>query len=85
MATKNLTFSQILIKYIIQGIAIAITAFYIPTLFKTSLRKPTLKEISLIAFVASFTMYLLDYFSKSAEFGANLGIGFTIGRNLTLL
>ena len=85
MTTKQLTFSQILIRYIIQGIAISITAFYIPTIFKTSLRKPTFQEILLIGFTASFTMYLLDYFSKDAALGANLGIGFTIGRNLTLL
>lgn len=82
---NNKSVYKIFIKYIIQGIAISIAAFYIPTLFKTSLRKPTFQEIGLIGFTAAFTMYILDYFSSESAFGANLGIGFTIGRNLTLL
>lgn len=84
VTTKQISY-KIFIRYLIQGIAISIAAFYIPVIFKTSLRKPTLKEIGLIGFTAAFTMYLLDYFSNELGLGANLGIGFTIGKNLALI
>lgn len=72
-------------KYILQGLAIAIAAYYVPMMYKTSLRKPTFKEIFLIAITAAFTMLLLDYFTAPVGFGAKLGAGFTIGQKLVTM
>lgn len=72
-------------KYILQGLAIAVAAYYIPVMYKTSLRKPTFKEIFMIALTAAFTMFLLDYFIEPASFGAKLGAGFTVGQRLVTM
>jgi hypothetical protein len=76
---------KISIKYIIEGLVMVIVAFYIPTLYKTSLRKPTLQEIFTLGLVAALSMMVLDYVSDRAALGARFGAGFTIGRNLVNL
>lgn len=80
--TNYSTLFKIAIKYILQGIVIAIAAYYIPIMYKTSLRKPTFNEIFSISITAAFTMFILDYFISEVGFGAKLGAGFTIGQNL---
>ncbi len=85
MSDKNIDLKEILkvsTKYILQGLAIAIAAYYVPLMYKTSLRKPSFNEIFLIAITAAFTMLLLDYFTAPVGFGAKLGAGFTIGQKL---
>jgi cytochrome c oxidase assembly factor CtaG len=81
----KLSVFKIAIKYIIQGFIIAIAAYYIPVMYKTSLRKPTTNEIFSISLTAALTMFMLDYFISEAGFGAKLGAGFTIGKNLVNL
>lgn len=85
MSDKNIDLKEIVkvsTKYILQGLAIAIAAYYVPLMYKTSLRKPTFNEIFLIAITSAFTMLLLDYFTEPVGFGAKLGAGFTIGQKL---
>lgn len=72
-------------KYLIEGLVMVLVAFYIPTLYKTSLRKPTLQEIFTLALVAALSMMILDYVSDKAALGARFGAGFTIGKNLVSL
>jgi hypothetical protein len=81
--TKNML--KIVLRYVLQGFAIAIAAYYIPVMYKTSLRKPTVSEIFSIALTAALTMFILDYFISEAGIGARLGVGFTIGKNLVTL
>ena len=76
---------QMSVKYIIEGLAIVLVAFYIPLLYKTSLRKPTFYEIGSLAVTAALSMMILDYISDKAAFGARFGVGFAIGRNLVTL
>ena len=76
---------KIAMKYVIEGLAIAIVAFYVPLLYKTSLRKPTFTEIFSISITAALTMFILDYFTDSIGMGARLGVGFGIGKNLVSL
>lgn len=76
---------QLASKYILQGLAIALAAYYVPLMYKTSLRKPTFNEIFLISITAAFTMFILDQFTASVGFGARLGAGFTIGQKLVTL
>ena len=70
------------VKYLIEGFVMVLVAYYIPTLYKTSLRKPTFQEIFTLALVSSLSMIILDYFSDRAALGARFGAGFTIGKNL---
>lgn len=76
------TFIRVILKYALEGLIIAIAAYYIPLMYKTSLRKPTFNEIFSIGLTASLTMVILDAFSKSTAFGVRLGAGLGIGKNL---
>lgn len=73
------------VKYLIEGFVMVLVAYYIPTLYKTSLRKPTLQEIFTLALVAALSMMILDYVSDRAALGARFGVGFTIGKNLVTM
>jgi hypothetical protein len=76
---------QLASRYILQGLAIALAAYYVPIMYKTSLRKPTFQEIFLISITAAFTMFILDHFTAPVGFGAKLGAGFTIGQKLVTM
>ncbi len=64
------------IKYLIEGLIVAIAAFAIPK------RSLNLEEIALIALTAAATFAILDTYipamGVSARSGAGLGIGFRI-------
>lgn len=79
------TFIRLIIKYALEGLVIAIAAYYIPIMYKTSLRTPTFNEIFSIGLTASLTMIVLDFFSKQTGVGLRLGAGLGIGRGLVNL
>lgn len=54
-------------KYITQGLVVAVAAFYLPTIYKVSLRKPTANELFSISLTAALTMFILDYFSDDCK------------------
>ena len=62
-----------LIKYLLEGLAVAIVAYYIPQ------KKVTFQEIAVIALTAAATFAILDQFSPDVAFGARYGTGFGIG------
>ena len=64
------------IKYLIEGAAVAVAAYYIPR------RKMGLEEITLIAITAAATFALLDMYAPSIAPHARQGTGFGIGANL---
>lgn len=66
-----------LIKYLLEGAAVAFAAFYIPR------RKADLQEIALIALTAAATFLVLDVFSPTVASGTRQGAGFGIGYNIT--
>lgn len=68
------------IRYLTEGVVIALCAYFIPVFFKNSLRKPTLSEVINIALVASVSVFLLDNFSAETAMGARFGAGFNIGQ-----
>lgn len=68
---------QSLIKYLLEGAAVALAAFYIPN------RKSDLREIALIALTAAATFAILDQFSPAVATGTRQGAGFGIGYNIT--
>jgi len=65
-----------LIKYILEGLAVAITAFFILG------TKTSHAEIILIALTASAIFAILDNFTPKISDGTRRGTGFGIGWNL---
>lgn len=68
---------QDLVKYMLEGAAVALAAFYIPQ------RKGDLKEIAIIALTAALTFAILDQFAPGIAAGTRQGAGFGIGYNIT--
>jgi len=62
-----------LLKYIIEGMAVALATYYIPG------KKSDLKEIAMIALTAGVTFYVLDVLAPSIGSSARVGTGFGIG------
>src|SRR3990167_4340119 len=62
-----------LIKYLLEGLAVAVAAFYIPR------RKADLQEIAMIGLTAAAVFLVLDSFSPAVAAGARQGSGFGIG------
>lgn len=65
-----------LIKYMLEGLAVAVAAFYIPQ------KNMNVKEIAIIALTAAATFAILDMFSPFIGAGARQGAGFGIGYNM---
>ena len=64
------------IKYIVEGIMVAIAAYAIPK------KKLDIDEIAIIALMAAATFSVLDVFVPSIASSARGGAGFGIGANL---
>ena len=64
------------IKYLVEGLMVAIAAFAIPQ------RSLKLDEVALIALTAAATFSILDTFIPSMAVNARSGAGFGIGANL---
>jgi ABC-type Co2+ transport system permease subunit len=64
------------IKYIVEGIMVAIAAFVIPK------QKLNIEEVVIIALSAAATFAVLDVFVPSMAASARGGAGFGIGANL---
>jgi hypothetical protein len=64
------------IKYIIEGIMVAIAAFVIPK------KQLNVEEVTIIAMMAAATFAVLDIFVPSMAASARGGAGFGIGANL---
>jgi ABC-type Co2+ transport system permease subunit len=65
-----------IIKYIVEGVMIAVAAYVIP---KKSLN---LEEIGCLALTAAATFAILDTYSPSMGVSARSGAGFGLGANL---
>lgn len=61
-------------KYLIQGLVIAMLAFYLPTIYKITIRKPTINDVLIIGLIASLTMFTLDYFSNEFVLGLDKSV-----------
>jgi hypothetical protein len=68
---------QSLVKYLLEGLAVAAAAYYIPQ--KTA----NLQEIGMIAVTAAAVFAVLDLFAPAVSGGARQGAGFGIGYNIT--
>ena len=68
---------QSLIKYLLEGAAVAVAAYYIPR------RTADMREIAMIALTAAAVFAVLDTFAPAVSGGARQGAGFGIGYNIT--
>jgi hypothetical protein len=76
---SSFDFSELIkraIKYLVEGIMVAIAAFAIPQ------KALNVEEIIIIALMASATFSVLDVFVPSIASSARGGAGFGIGANL---
>lgn len=64
------------VKYLIEGAAVAVAAFYIPK------NRMKIEEVVMIAITAAATFALLDMYAPSVGSAARQGTGFGIGANL---
>lgn len=64
------------IKYLVEGLMVAIAAFAIPK------RSLALDEVALIALTAAATFSIMDTYLPSMAVNARAGAGFGIGGNL---
>jgi ABC-type Co2+ transport system permease subunit len=69
-------FIKRIVKYLIEGLMVAIAAFAIPK------RSLNLEEIALLALTAAATFAILDTYIPSMGVSARTGTGFGIGANL---
>ena len=77
----GLDFAEIMkraLKYLIEGGAVAIAAYYIPA----GRNKLSLEEICMIAVTAAATFAILDMYTPDIYASARMGTGFGIGANL---
>lgn len=75
----NLDVSEVVrraIKYLVEGLAVAAAAFYIPR------KKMDLQEIVMIAVTAAASLAILDLLAPSVGEHARHGAGFGIGAGL---
>jgi hypothetical protein len=79
-ATAGINVSQVItsvLKYLIEGLAIAIVAYAVPQ------KKLKLNEVATIALVGGATFAILDMYAPGATAdAARMGAGFGIGGNL---
>ena len=64
------------IKYLIEGICVAIAAYYIPQ------KQMKMPEIFMLAITAAATFAILDMYAPSIGHATRQGAGFGIGANL---
>lgn len=62
-----------LFKYFLEGIAVALAAYYIPK------RRVDMTEVVMIAATAGLTFMVLDMFAPAVGSGARMGAGLGIG------
>ena len=66
-----------ILKYIVEGGAVALAAFYIP-----SGKSLKIEEVLMIALTAAATFAILDMYAPSVGNTARTGAGFGVGANL---
>ena len=64
------------VKYLIEGGAVAVAAYYIPK------KQMNIEEIIMIAITAAATFAILDMYAPSIGSAARQGAGFGIGANM---
>ena len=69
-------FLKRLVKYLLEGLAVALVAYYIPQ------KKMKLEEIAMISLTAAATFAILDLWAPSVGSWSRKGAGFGVGAGL---
>ena len=72
-------FLRRLIKYLMEGVVVAIVAYYLPSWGKGGVN---MNDVFLIATTAALTFALIDTFMPSLSASTRFGAGFGVGGNL---
>jgi len=67
---------QSLVKYLLEGIAVSVAAFYLTQ------KKNNLQEVLVLGIVAAASFLILDQFAPGVAGGARQGAGFGVGYQL---
>ena len=70
------------IKYLIEGLMVAIAAYFIPKKGKNGQSLLSIEEVLMIAFCAAATFALLDMYAPSIATTTRQGAGFGIGASI---
>jgi hypothetical protein len=70
------------IKYLVEGLMVAIAAYFIPKKGKNGQSLLSIEEVLMIAFTAAATFALLDMYAPSIGGTARQGAGFGIGASI---
>jgi hypothetical protein len=65
-----------LIKYLVEGLAVALAAYYVPK------RNTNFTEILIISITAAATFAILDMAAPAISVGARFGAGFSTGSGI---
>ena len=65
-----------LVKYLVEGVAVALAAYYIPK------KNTNSTEIFIIAITAAATFAILDMAAQEVSVGARFGAGFSTGSGI---
>ena len=65
-----------LIKYLVEGFAVALAAYYVPK------KKTSSEEIMMIAITSAATFAILDMAAPAVSIGARFGAGFSTGSGI---
>jgi ABC-type Co2+ transport system permease subunit len=65
-----------LVKYLVEGVAVALAAYYIPK------KNTNSSEIFIIAITAAATFAILDMAAPAVSVGARFGAGFSTGSGI---
>jgi len=65
-----------LVKYLVEGVAVALAAYYIPK------KNTNSTEIFIIAITAAATFAILDMAAPAVSVGARFGAGFSTGSGI---
>lgn len=76
MTFSLMEFVKRLLKYLVEGVVVAIAAYSIPK------QKLDVQDIGVIALSAAATFALLDLFAPTISYAARQGAGFGMGANL---
>jgi hypothetical protein len=73
-------FLKRLLKYLMEGVVVAIVAYWLPSWGKSG--NPNMNDIFMLATTAALTFALIDTFMPSLSASTRLGAGFGVGGNL---
>lgn len=71
--------AKLIVRYMIESIAIALAVFWVPTLATRGFYVPAMDTVLVVAITGAMTMAILDFYSQPTAGAFRKGIGFGSG------